>query len=174
MWPQHQQAYDEYKRASAKLNASIAKAKKKRKRRKPTGVVDSAWVEWKAEKMRAKAARRNANRTPEQVAARTQSRNRLSQMRRVGLWPKPEYYRYIGSRFWRELRDSFIADAGGRCERCGCGGVMHIHHRHYRTLGNEARCDVEVICVGCHTAEHEEDGVELSDDVSRQFRAIIG
>lgn len=58
---------------------------------------------------------------------------------------------------WRELRSRVLKETGGKCERCGKSYRkihMHLHHKHYRTIGNEAREDVELLCVYCHAIEH--------------------
>lgn len=58
---------------------------------------------------------------------------------------------------WRALRKAVLAETGGKCERCGAAKKkcqMHLHHKHYRTVGHETREDVELLCVDCHCAEH--------------------
>lgn len=86
---------------------------------------------------------------------------------------RPNYYEYIVSEKWRRKRAKFIAAVGGKCETCGATHGLQVHHRHYRTLGQEGLQDVEILCGGCHTQEHEPDGVTLADPVSAQFRAIL-
>lgn len=100
-------------------------------------------------------------------------KQRLKAMRKCGLWPKPRYHKYIASRFWRTLSKRFLHDAGYRCECCGCGGELHVHHKTYKSLGNESRHQVQVLCRDCHSAMHEADGVELTDEISAEYRAII-
>jgi len=75
-------------------------------------------------------------------------------------------------------RFNFISLAGGRCQQCGFvppghspltwaylaeigrwdprGAYpgLHVHHRHYRTLGEESVFDVEVLCFVCHAERH--------------------
>lgn len=62
---------------------------------------------------------------------------------------------------WKRFRLRLIAIADSRCERCGRregdGVVLQAHHRIY-VPGREAHDyppqDMEVICKGCHAAEH--------------------
>jgi 5-methylcytosine-specific restriction endonuclease McrA len=98
---------------------------------------------------------------------------RLMRMRKAGLWPNPNYAKYIVSRFWFELRTQFLAQSGYRCECCGDARNLQVHHKHYKTLGNERRGDVEVLCRACHTSRHEADGVTQADPLSEAFRATI-
>lgn len=84
------------------------------------------------------------------------------------------YHVYISSPAWAKRRRKFIEAAGGKCQRCGYRDTLHVHHKHYRTLGAERRKDVEVLCKFCHEHHHERDGVTLTDDLSSEFRSIIG
>jgi 5-methylcytosine-specific restriction endonuclease McrA len=62
----------------------------------------------------------------------------------------PEYVDYIHSDRWREFRRKAIRNALGRCERCGSGVNLQVHHLHYRSLGRERFADVAVVCAPCH------------------------
>jgi hypothetical protein len=61
-----------------------------------------------------------------------------------------EYESYLRSREWGLKSADARRRAGYRCQRCGAKGQLDVHHKHYRTLGNEAPEDLEVLCVTCH------------------------
>lgn len=44
--------------------------------------------------------------------------------------------------------------ADGICERCKEIPASHVHHKHYRTAGNEGMEDLEALCLRCHGKEH--------------------
>src|SRR5258706_6727364 len=62
---------------------------------------------------------------------------------------------------WKSFRAEMIERAGGQCERCAKsqvdGATMHVHHKEYIRgrmpwQYNYSQC--EVLCAGCHAAEH--------------------
>jgi len=81
------------------------------------------------------------------------------------------YEVYMHSWLWRLRRWLWFHQSDRRCERCGCPLVLHardaaamamqgqaarvlsVHHRHYRTLGRERRCDVQLLCSICHLGQ---------------------
>lgn len=68
-----------------------------------------------------------------------------------------EYYReYLRSPHWQGVRKRSLARVGHRCERCGIGGSLQVHHKHYETLGRERVCDIEVLCPMCHQIADDE------------------
>lgn len=67
------------------------------------------------------------------------------------------YRHHLSSDAWRATRRRLIAQAQNRCARCGClVTYLEIHHRHYKTLGNERDHDLEVLCEPCHEKADEE------------------
>jgi hypothetical protein len=68
-----------------------------------------------------------------------------------------DYRSYIASREW-EIKSYYTKQAAGwRCEKCKRGGnktTLHLHHKHYKTLYQERRRDVEVLCEDCHRERH--------------------
>ena len=57
-------------------------------------------------------------------------------------------------RQWAKLRQHVLDAAGWRCERCGNGPPLEVHHiDHDRT--NDAVDNLECLCTGCHLAEHD-------------------
>ena len=88
-------------------------------------------------------------------------------VRRNRQW-RQHYWEVLKSDRWRQLRASVIAETGGRCEACGYLGQnrLHLHHRHYRTLGRETRRDVELLCAWCHK---NADAMRASDVKARRL-----
>jgi len=83
-----------------------------------------------------------------------------------------EYKDYINSDAWKLKRAEKLAQAGRKCkyhdepeqryspfgklETIGCSGPLQVHHKHYRTLGNESMEDLEVLCKYHHEKYHFE------------------
>jgi 5-methylcytosine-specific restriction endonuclease McrA len=65
---------------------------------------------------------------------------------------RQRYWGVLKSDRWKQLRAEVIQEMEGRCEACGYPGRnrLHLHHKHYKTLGLEARSDVELLCKWCH------------------------
>ncbi len=72
-----------------------------------------------------------------------------------------EYQAYLRSNAWQRVRWRKIQTDGDWIDRtlqtlrCTCTRTVHIrdieiHHRHYRTLGNESLGDLEISCIDCH------------------------
>ena len=55
---------------------------------------------------------------------------------------------------WREFAASIRSARGFKCETCGSGDKLHVHHKHYRTLGRETPNDVALLCKACHEKVH--------------------
>lgn len=69
-------------------------------------------------------------------------------LRRLGLSTLRQYYK---TTHWRALRG---AHRKKRCDQCGKGGRMALHHRTYLRLGRELVSDLETLCNACHRMEH--------------------
>lgn len=67
---------------------------------------------------------------------------------------KRAYVKFLQSCFWREMTAAKKAMIG-RCERCGSDRHLQSHHRFYRQDWYATQLeDLEVLCRGCHRAEH--------------------
>lgn len=93
------------------------------------------------------------------AAARDKPKPRKNKKRRrKGSPPRPrpgiDYGSYLLSEWWRWVRKKKLDSTRRKCERCGKKGTI-VHHRHYRSLGNETNADLETVCKPCHEAEHE-------------------
>lgn len=82
-----------------------------------------------------------------------------------------EYYRYIRSAAWR-TKAADLKSKRGKCEICSSANDLQVHHKHYRTLGNERPEDAAVLCSNCHANHHESEGKCLSDS-SRDFIELV-
>lgn len=75
---------------------------------------------------------------------------------------KTDYAKYLQSEHWLEVRSRLLGDGPEWCVRCDMprwlariayDQDLHIHHKHYRTLGSEAPDDLEILCRRCHEIE---------------------
>lgn len=62
-----------------------------------------------------------------------------------------QYLTYINSAAWRARRQRALRRAGHRCQVCGEGRRLQVHHVRYDNLGNEPDEDLTVLCWYCHT-----------------------
>ena len=69
-----------------------------------------------------------------------------------------QYRRYLRSSGWKRRRRAAVKRAGFRCERCGCGGRLEVHHLTYERLGHERPGDLVALCRACHRQAHEQNG----------------
>ncbi|MDK2957287.1 MAG: hypothetical protein PWQ57_2783 [Desulfovibrionales bacterium] len=97
---------------------------------------------------------------------------------------RKEYEKYIANPAWKKIRDEAIEstyleepngdpDRGNyHCEGCGWNfkkNELEVHHRHYRTLGNESRSDLAVVCAQCHA---KLDSIRAKDGKYRSDKAL--
>jgi len=68
-----------------------------------------------------------------------------------------ELYRtYLQSEAWRCIRQQVLDRDSYRCQDCGAGRRLHVHHLTYRYLGQEPHYDLLTLCEGCHEQRHFE------------------
>ena len=70
-----------------------------------------------------------------------------------GTGKRMDYYEYLKSPKWKQIRDAAIARAGYRCQVCNRPNgqvILDVHHRTYERLGNENPDDLTVLCRDCH------------------------
>jgi hypothetical protein len=76
------------------------------------------------------------------------------------------YQDYISTEHWRQVRAALILLNRCRCQARSCQGLdsaygggwerhIHVHHRHYRNLGNERYEDIVMLCDTHHEAWHQ-------------------
>lgn len=67
------------------------------------------------------------------------------------------YLDYIQSEEWAKKAEQRRAIDGHKCAICGSTERLHVHHRHYRTLGNEdVEKDLVTLCEACHRDVHKD------------------
>lgn len=85
------------------------------------------------------------------------------------------YQEYIKSHWWAALRKRIFKKRGRKCEVCGATKRLQLHHLTYERMGRERESDLKILCRHCHELTHElHPDVELTDELSQKFRAIIG
>lgn len=89
--------------------------------------------------------------------------------------PKNIKYRdYIKSHWWKAKRNHILKKRGRKCEKCRSTKRIQVHHLTYERLGRELDSDLQVLCRSCHMLEHNLDPTEAEDELSQEFRSIIG
>ena len=81
-------------------------------------------------------------------------------------------------RAWERLRRAALDRAGWRCERCGNGPPLEVHHRDGDRANNEPG-NLEPLCPDCHLAEHDpldgQPGAQRwRERVRERVRAVLG
>ena len=68
------------------------------------------------------------------------------------------YNEYINSDRWGLVRNTMLKMYGNMCNVCleslPLAHELHVHHRHYKTFGNEVSEDLIVLCQRCHAFVH--------------------
>jgi len=64
-----------------------------------------------------------------------------------------KYRNHISSERWREIRLEKLKSVDYRCERCGDMAVQ-VHHKTYKSLGDESLDELEALCKDCHDEKH--------------------
>lgn len=67
-----------------------------------------------------------------------------------------DYNKVLQTLYWRLISLQVKHDAGCRCERCGHGGNLVVHHTTYRYLGYDMYhlSDLHCLCRNCHEEIH--------------------
>lgn len=63
------------------------------------------------------------------------------------------YENYMKTNHWIQIRSSII-NQSSKCTACGSTEKLHLHHRHYKNIGNETIADFEILCKRCHNRIH--------------------
>lgn len=83
-----------------------------------------------------------------QTLSSQESRYVSQRLRLLGLRSLRDYY---ATEHWISLRRAL---RGRRCEHCGEGGRMELHHLTYARLGAELPGDLVTLCDACHRSAH--------------------
>ena len=69
-----------------------------------------------------------------------------------------DYYEYLQSKEWQIVRRKRLQIDGYKCQMCGTGKNLQVHHISYEHLGQEKEIDdLVTLCKECHQKVHEED-----------------
>ena len=82
---------------------------------------------------------------------------------------REEYREYLQTDGWRLRAYAAKWAAGFRCQVCDAAEPLDAHHRHYRTIGNEAPGDLIALCRICHELYEQ---ARLDGDLAQQ-RAFL-
>ena len=81
---------------------------------------------------------------------------------------KREKQSYMQSIEWKELKEYRLILADNKCEVCGSGEQLALHHLHYRTWREECYLmDVVILCGGpngCHQNIHNKYGYDYNTE----------
>jgi DNA-directed RNA polymerase subunit RPC12/RpoP len=82
-----------------------------------------------------------------------EDQRRALEARLVALGRMP-YTDYLKTPEWQERRQRALKTAGYRCQACGSGRALQVHHRTYVRRGQELNKDLLVLCGDCHSVFH--------------------
>lgn len=89
---------------------------------------------------------------------RSDSKRELEAMVRRGEQEASEwrvaYEEHLRSPKWAALRRKVMQRCGGRCEGCADAQAVHVHHLHYKNLGDELLWELVGVCLDCHQRVH--------------------
>ena len=69
---------------------------------------------------------------------------------------RANYTQYLRSPEWTSKRAAVLTRDGHRCQRCGSGNRLEVHHAHYQRFGAENLDDLITYCHACHMAVEAE------------------
>ena len=64
------------------------------------------------------------------------------------------YQKYLQTTHWEEIRAAALFIAADRCQLCGRGYGLQVHHNTYERLTKELPSDTVVLCELCHKTFH--------------------
>lgn len=94
-------------------------------------------------------AERRPRRTKEERAEA-----RLERLREAAHLRAMPYAEYLRTDHWLTLRQRVLKRYKHRCQLCGNGSWLEVHHRSYENLGAEKWADVVLLCSRCHRRFH--------------------
>jgi len=81
--------------------------------------------------------------------------NELSEYQRMLAWLKRlPYKEYLKTEHWLHFKTEALKFFGHKCQHCGTGKKVTIHHKTYLNRGRETFSDVTALCKNCHGEEH--------------------
>lgn len=82
-----------------------------------------------------------------------------------------DFYQYIKTQAWEEMRQKVFRRDGFKCVICGEAKNLNVHHITYENLGAEKASDLVTLCQFCHEDIHNGKPSERMDSFVR--RAIV-
>jgi predicted restriction endonuclease len=74
---------------------------------------------------------------------------------------------------YRELRRQVLRRDGWRCQICGRGENLDVHHRKRRSaLGHDSETNLITLCRECHQLSTAAGVVLIRDDLSKETRSV--
>jgi len=69
---------------------------------------------------------------------------------------KSNYALSLNSEYWKEVRQRILA-RDRKCAKCGSILFLEVHHKTYKSIGNELEHlgDLILLCSDCHKNEHQ-------------------
>ncbi len=65
-----------------------------------------------------------------------------------------DYAEYLQSPEWAQIRARVLARDDYRCQDCGRGCDLHVHHLTYEDVGSEHHWQLITLCETCHFDRH--------------------
>lgn len=72
------------------------------------------------------------------------------------------YRDYLKSDHWDAVKFRVFSARGWKCQDCGSGKRLEVHHLSYSRIGHEADSDLQVLCFQCHKAKHPGKAIKRS------------
>jgi len=69
------------------------------------------------------------------------------------------YKEYLQTFHWKEFRKKVLKRYSCKCQLCGHGGELNVHHNNYAHRGEEDYKDVLLLCKICHSKFHNKEVV---------------
>lgn len=144
----NQDRYEEYKKIQAQRTRERIKRKLERDEFLANSFVPGEIVTPKflrKKRLAQKRIRKREARKAERKRIRDQQNSRHTS----------QYQKYMRSTKWEDKRQEAFEVHGKQCNRCGGFRDLQVHHLTYERLGHEdAKTDLEVLCLACHENEH--------------------
>lgn len=69
---------------------------------------------------------------------------------------KMQYSDFLNTAYWKNISFEVKSRAGFKCQLCGKGGSLNVHHRDYSIHGDELHniSDLTCLCADCHAKIH--------------------
>ena len=65
-----------------------------------------------------------------------------------------KYRTYLKSRAWLKIKKAVLERDDNKCTKCGERKHLHVHHKTYIRIYQEALSDLATLCRCCHEKEH--------------------